>query len=67
MEHMDTFQSESNCTEYTIAFAKMDFNNKLGGKKNSFQMPRLLLSVSNLRFSSLNMQRGMQAFAVVLK
>lgn len=33
MEHMDTFQSESNCTEYTIAFAKMDFNSKLGGKK----------------------------------
>lgn len=67
MEHMDTFQAESNCIEYTIAFAKMDFSNKIGGKKNSFQIPRLLLSVSNLRFSSLNIQRGMQAFAVILK
>lgn len=70
MEQVDTFQAESNCTKYTTAFARIDFNNKLGGKKNkpSFQMPRQLpLSVSNLSFSSLNMQRWMQAFAVVLK
>lgn len=70
MEQVDTFQAESIGTKYTTAFARIDFNNKLGGKKNkpSFQMPRQLpLSVSNLSFSSLNMQRWMQAFAVVLK
>lgn len=69
MEQVDTFQAESIGTKYTTAFARIDFNNKLGGKKKtSFQMPRQLpLSVSNLSFSSLNMQRWMQAFAVVLK
>jgi len=34
MEQVDTFQAESNCTKYTTAFARIDFNNKLGGKKS---------------------------------
>lgn len=33
MEQVDTFQAESIGTKYTTAFARIDFNNKLGGKK----------------------------------
>lgn len=38
MEQVDTFQAESNCTKYTTAFARIDFNNKLGGKKKKTQL-----------------------------